>query len=184
MMGFVKTNNPQKPPDGLKQAVDVLEYLSAAGNKAAEQRLGDLKQFCYHVWSPDNLSEDWKWLGVRQMAVQDDLSAGAVISTMEASGELDLVNHAPRQAEMAPLYSSDWPEKWGVCYDGMTLMPSTDVGQGSAMLDFDFEETFGMDMSHGAEDIYSSFNDPDLPLTGVDEVDWAEIGKVFHYKDD
>ncbi|KAH6981645.1 hypothetical protein BKA56DRAFT_719715, partial [Ilyonectria sp. MPI-CAGE-AT-0026] len=184
MMGFVKTNDPQKPPDGLKQAVDVLEYLSAAGNKAAEQRLGDLKQFCYHVWSPDILSDDWKWLGVHQVAGQDDISAGAVISTMATSGELALVNHAPRQVERAPLYSSDWPEKWGVCYDGMTPMPSTDVGQGSAMLDFDFEGTFGMDMSHGAGDIYSSFNDPDLPLTGVDEVDWAEIGKVFHYKDD
>ncbi|KAL6409189.1 hypothetical protein AUP68_05560 [Ilyonectria robusta] len=184
MMGFVKTNNPQKPPDGLKQAVDVLEYLSAAGNKAAEQRLGDLKQFCFHVWSPDILSDDWKWLGVHQVAGQDDISAGAVISTMATSGELALVNHAPRQVERAPLYSSDWPEKWGVCYDGMTPMPSTNVGQGSAMLDFDFEGTFGMDMSHGAGDIYSSFNDPDLPLTGVDEVDWAEIGKVFHYKDD
>ncbi|KAK7402574.1 hypothetical protein QQX98_011679 [Neonectria punicea] len=182
MMGFVKSNDPQTPPDGIKQAAEVLQYLSAAGNKAAEQRLSDLKQFCYHVWSPDLLLDDWKWLGVKQASdVSDPLTT--VMNPMTTFSDSGIGNHPHRSGENAPLYQSTWPENWGVCYDGMTGMPTTETGQRSAMLDFDFEETFGVDLTNGAGDIYSSFNDPDLPLTGVDEVDWAEIGKMFRDQD-
>lgn len=28
-------------------------------------------------------------------------------------------------------------------------------------------------------DIYTCYNDPTLPLTGIDDMDWAEVGKMF-----
>lgn len=33
-------------------------------------------------------------------------------------------------------------------------------------------------MSPEVTDIYSRFNDPALPLTGVDDIDWAEIDNI------
>ncbi|RSL94845.1 hypothetical protein CEP52_012423 [Fusarium oligoseptatum] len=61
MMGFVE-GDLQEPPEGLKQAAEILKYLSNAGNSAAQRRLNDLKQFCLHVWSPTNMTDDWSWL--------------------------------------------------------------------------------------------------------------------------
>jgi prolyl-tRNA synthetase len=52
-----------------------------------------------------------------------------------------------------------------------------------ALLNFDQFDDFQIDLSHEMGDIYSSFNDPALPLTGIDEVDWAEVGKMFHLRD-
>jgi proline utilization trans-activator len=37
---------------------------------------------------------------------------------------------------------------------------------------------FGVEFME-ADGIYSSFNDPHLPLTGVDQLDWEEMERVF-----
>lgn len=180
MMGFIKTNDPQKPPEGLADAADILEYLTAAGNKAAQRRLTDLKQFCYHVWSPDNMSDEWKWLRTTHLSPSNDVTHPYPAETT-TPGRLGVSGHPLSPAGEEPLYNSFWPETWDNWDDGRTVLSNT-TSQRVGMLDFDLDAGFQMDLSREAGDIYSSFNDPNLPLTGVDEVDWAEIGKMFRSK--
>lgn len=45
---------------------------------------------------------------------------------------------------------------------------------------FGTRDDWNIDLSGEAEDIYSSFNNPTLPLTGVDYMDWLEIEKVLN----
>ena len=62
MMGFVENDDSDSPPEGLRASAQILRYLCKAGNKAAEGRLKDLKQFCGHVWDPDKALGEWEWL--------------------------------------------------------------------------------------------------------------------------
>lgn len=44
---------------------------------------------------------------------------------------------------------------------------------------FDMQGEWDLDLSGEAEGVYSSFNNPTLPLTGVDYIDWLEIEKFI-----
>lgn len=186
-MGFIKSSDPQKPPEGLAEAAEILQYLTAAGNKAAQRRLADLKQFCYHVWSVNKLSDDWRWLRSPSSSTGDIHD----ITHLPQAAAADVTTTPSRIVEQSlgasgelPLYDSTtsfWPEAWEGWVDGQTAV-STENSAAMEMLDFDMDAAFQMDLSRDAGDIYSSFNDPNLPLTGVDEVDWAEMGKMFRSK--
>ncbi|RSL73813.1 hypothetical protein CEP54_000025 [Fusarium duplospermum] len=166
MMGFVE-GDLQEPPEGLKQAAEVLKYLSSAGNSAAQRRLNDLKQFCLHVWSPTNMTDDWSWL---------------------KEGSVSSLNNSPENRQNMPgdgggdpNLQADAMTTWGPAA-WISWQSTAANGDDAVHLDFSASENFQMDLSHEAGDIYSSFNDPTLPLTGVDDVDWAEVGKMFHMR--
>lgn len=66
--------------------------------------------------------------------------------------------------------------------NGWQNVPDDPDIPGGADLD-NFFNDFPMNLGDEMGGIYSSYNDPSLPLTGIDEVDWAEVGKMFHMKD-
>ncbi|KAL2670751.1 hypothetical protein Neosp_014553 [[Neocosmospora] mangrovei] len=166
MMGFVE-GDLQEPPEGLKQAAEILKYLSNAGNTAAQRRLNDLKQFCLHVWSPTNMTDDWSWLKEGSVSSLDNSPANRHNFSGDAGGNPNL------QADAMTTWG---PAAW------ISWQSTAAGGEDAVHLDFSASENFQMDLSHEAGDIYSSFNDPTLPLTGVDDVDWAEVGKMFHMR--
>ena len=185
MMGFVESKDYQKPPDGVRQAADILQYLSRAGNKAAQQRLGELRIFCSHVWSPDDMSKEWEWLyeSDRASAVVSDNPLPSSTNTQTrslVSGPADPMpeNGGPSTDTIDPGLEL---EAWMGWQNSGSPIPTTD-GQGPSLLDFDIQDNFVLDLSNEAGDIYSSFNDPALPLTGIDDIDWAEVGKMFYRK--
>ncbi|RSM19046.1 hypothetical protein CDV31_002177 [Fusarium ambrosium] len=166
MMGFVE-GDLQEPPEGLKQAAEILKYLSNAGNSAAQRRLNDLKQFCLHVWSPTNMTDDWSWLKEGSISSLNNSPENRQNIPGDGSGNTDLQTDA----------MTTWgPAAW------ISWQSTAANGEDAVHLDFSASENFQMDLSHEAGDIYSSFNDPTLPLTGVDDVDWAEVGKMFHMR--
>lgn len=170
MMGFVEMKDEQKPPEGLSQSADVLSYLCKAGNKAALRRLNELKQFCGHVWSPDRLEGEWKWL-------RDETPCGSGPSSNPTShadpgsakdtSHGDAIQGPPVGTSLGNDALRDWHQP-------------INSGADSVLFGFDNFNDLGMDLSNEMGDIYSSFNDPSLPLTGIDDVDWAEVGKMFH----
>ncbi|KAI8655062.1 Proline--tRNA ligase [Fusarium keratoplasticum] len=166
MMGFVE-GDLQEPPEGLKQAAEILKYLSNAGNSAAQRRLNDLKQFCLHVWSPTNMTDDWSWLKEGSVSSLDNSPANRQNFSGDGGGNPNL------QADAMTTWG---PAAW------ISWQSTATGGEDAVHLDFSASENFQMDLSHEAGDIYSSFNDPTLPLTGVDDVDWAEVGKMFHMR--
>lgn len=173
MMGFVETDL-QKAPDGLSRAAEVLQYLSDAGNSAAQRRLAELKQFCYHVLSPVHITGEWSWLK------EDNEELPRTSSHPRAStGEAGAVQS--QQADSTNLFMSVEPTAW-TGWQAMSSHGEHGTGEQGGMLDFSIPESFHADLSHDAGDIYSCFNDPTLPLTGVDDVDWAEIGKIFNLR--
>ncbi|KAL5608671.1 hypothetical protein FOVSG1_003352 [Fusarium oxysporum f. sp. vasinfectum] len=159
MMGFVQGQDGA-PPEGLKQAAGILRHLSRAGNQAAQRRLDELKQFYEQVWSPTSDTDRQSWLE------EGDSSLGGLPFTERAT--LDASGERMFAVQDEYMTTSAWVP-WQMGPD-----------QQANPLDFNMPQSFEMDLSHEATDIYSSFNDPTLPLTGVDDVDWAEIGKIFN----
>lgn len=166
MKGFLDSSDPQKPPEGLSQAADVLQYLSKAGNKGAEKRLEELRQFCYHVWSPDGMSEEWGWLRgsntPRPGSTTTPSGTGVDPATVGSSGRgsTQITETPGTPAGQTPGMPA-WAN-WGDNPGGWMDL-----------------ENFQMDLNTEMGDIYSCYNDPNLPLTGIDEVDWQEVGKMF-----
>ncbi|CAG9940284.1 unnamed protein product [Clonostachys rosea f. rosea IK726] len=173
MMGLVENNEESRPPEGLSQSAMILKYLGKAGNKAAERRLNELRQFCLHVWSPEKLSGEWKWLR-EEKATRPSVS-NPVGDPGSAS---DTTPSNPNNNSDPAAGTSLGPGMW-TTWNQMTPTGESD----GALLNFDQFDDFQIDLSHEMGDIYSSFNDPALPLTGIDEVDWAEVGKMFHLRD-
>lgn len=170
MMGFVEMNDEQTPPDGLSQSADILLYLSKAGNKAALRRLDELKQFCSHVWSPERLEGEWKWLK-NESTPGSGPASNPHLPADPGSGS-DAAHVGPsNKPQVGTALGNNSLSDWNRSISG-------DLE--SVLFNFDSFNDLDIDLSHEMGDIYSSFNDPTLPLTGIDEADWAEIGKIFH----
>lgn len=181
MMGFIDTNDSQKPPENLEQVVEVLQYLSSAGNTAAERRLTELKQFCRHVWSPAELSEEWKFLNLgslNQPTEPGKISTVAPNATVLSADSPFNLGHSLGDVDDEPSHNNFWPETWDT-WDNMSSNQSPEDPMAVDTLNFNMDNSLQMDFTPEAANIYSSFNDPSLPLTGVNEVDWTEIGKMF-----
>ncbi|KAK2033093.1 fungal-specific transcription factor domain-containing protein [Colletotrichum zoysiae] len=177
MRGFAHKNDSQKPPpQELFQAIDFMEYLSQAGNNAAAERLKDVRQFSAHVWANvvafdrDHDVQMGGEPGEAHGAPHMGSTPGAVLP--EQSGQ-------PSTSQMpltTPTPSSSVPSWEGEMFGG----PGADTYGSDTLfglnLDENLEQAFGLE---AAEGIYNSFNDPTLPLTGVDQLDWAELEKMM-----
>lgn len=166
-MHFVRSDKPQSPPNGLEQAMEVLQYLARAGNVAAMQRLEDLRQFCYLAWPPE-ITAQWRWLEADKedmMEVNTSVSSTAQLKANENNNTSYAVDD----------YWSEGRSEW---FTEPTNFSSNNV-VGETLFPFDFGEKFEVDLAREAEGIYTSFNDPSLPLTGNDQTDWVELEKMF-----
>ena len=175
--GFIKSSDPADAPKGLAEAAEILQFLSDSGNKSAEQRLNDLKQFCYHVWTPDRNSKDWKWLS----DFNSEPAAPFIDSPMTGGLPETALAQGSQISQMSQLQSF-WPSEWDGWFNEIPAS-STLADPQNAMFAYDVNENFEMALNHQANEIYTSFNDPALPLTGVDEMDWAEMEKIFRPKE-
>ncbi|TID00344.1 putative transcriptional regulatory protein C3C7.04 [Colletotrichum higginsianum] len=178
MRGFAHKNDSQKPPpQELFQAIEFMEYLSQAGNNAAAQRLKDVRQFSAHVWV--NVVAFDKDHDV-QMGESGE-EAGGVPHAGNTPGSVlpgqsDQQPSASQMPLTTPTPSSSVPSWEGEMFGG----PDADTYGADTLfglnLDENLEQAFGLE---AAEGIYNSFNDPTLPLTGVDQLDWAELEKMM-----
>ncbi|KZF23871.1 hypothetical protein L228DRAFT_282548 [Xylona heveae TC161] len=160
MMGFVDKAQ-DRPPAALDQAFEILRFLSRAGNLAAERRLQDITHSCLHVWSNFALERN------RQHAetAQGSRSAGA--------SDIRLPQSPP-----PPQRSTVAAEGWTNDTDESRLLEPW-MHPDANNTTFDMQGDWNLDLSVEAEEIYSSFFDPSMPLTGVDHSDWQEIEKIF-----
>ncbi|KAJ5773311.1 hypothetical protein N7457_008207 [Penicillium paradoxum] len=168
MVGFLD-KSPNQPPSALDQASKVLQFLSQSGNLAAERRLQDIAQSFSHVW-PNHVFDT--------TASPSDTGPQAKAHTFAARLSDPGVHPL--------LGSSDGPVNMGVASSAQRnhrdetslLEPWSNMDGQDAM--FDMQGDWNQDLSGEAEGIYSSFNNPTLPLTGVDYIDWLEIEKILN----
>lgn len=161
-------------PAELGQAVEVLQYLSRAGSGAAEQRLQDIRQFYSHVWSDEMMTTTSP---SNQLTLENSQERGSQPGA-RASNRLD----EPVGTSSIHQTSDNMPPPppYNAQNAGTALPPNQDGQmQIGSLIDFDKGYDFEIDLDVDAEGIYSSFFDPNLPLTGVDQMDWAEMEKVF-----
>ncbi|KAI4596419.1 hypothetical protein KJ359_005549 [Pestalotiopsis sp. 9143b] len=155
MIGFVEGTAHSEVSKELQQATSVLEYLSQAGNSSAEQRLTEIRNFHDHVWPKKSTNRD----GMQATA---NKSLDETTPTAEQS-LTDGDPHPPAHP------TEDVPDA--------SRQPS--LSDSGAQLEIGTDYEFNLDLGQEADGIYSSFHDPQLPLTGVDHLDWAELEKVF-----
>lgn len=172
MMGFIEGNDAQNPPEGLSEAAEVLQYLSKAGNRAAQRRLHELKQFCSYVWCPLQLAGDWQWLTDGQMGSSEPANLNLAANHGSPNGIFQPDTSNENEDYVASTVEANVYNAW---------LPTTSE-QSSTFFDFDSFSDFSVDPSREMGNIYSSYNDPNLPLTGIDDTDWAEVGKLFHLR--
>jgi hypothetical protein len=176
MKGFLESEDFQKPPEGLGPAADVLRHLASSGNKTAQKRLDELKQFCYNVWSPDNMSKEWGWL--KDSAPP---SAPRSAATHASSVGMDPGTTGSGTTESSTLVSGQGQDVF--MSSSNSLEPWETGWQNNPAGDYINLDDFQLDLSMEMGSIYSCYNDPSLPLTGIDEVDWQEVGKMFSMND-
>lgn len=167
MMGFIDNVRSSDMPPELKQAVEVLQYLSLAGNRAAEQRLRDIEQFSSHVW-PGQSMETPRSRSMSSGATPRSLAR----DTREGRGDDLYEDLHDQEGERQPSQAAPNIQQ----NDTTTEQQQEHM---SPLIDFNKGCDFGTDLNLEADGIYSSFNDPSLPLTGVDQLDWAEMEKIF-----
>lgn len=155
MIGFVDGTAYSEVSRELQQATSVLEYLSQAGNSSAEQRLMEIRNFHDHVWPKKSARRD-KTLASPGNKSRDTLPV------LEHSSPDEPPQHSASANEEA---------------SGASQAPP--LGDADVQLEIGADYAFNIDLGEEADGIYSSFHDPQLPLTGVDHLDWAELEKVF-----
>ncbi|ETS86216.1 hypothetical protein PFICI_00044 [Pestalotiopsis fici W106-1] len=155
MIGFVDGTAYSEVSKELQQATSVLEYLSRAGNSSAEQRLIEIRNFHDHVWPKKSAGRD-KTMASPTNRFDNTLPVLEHSSPDERPRQSTSTSGEPTSASQAP--------------------PTGDLG---VQLEIGADYAFNLDLGEEADGIYSSFHDPQLPLTGVDHLDWAELEKVF-----
>lgn len=177
MRGFAHKNDSQKPPpQELHQAVEVLEYLSAAGNNAASHRLKEIKQLEAHVWGsryfPPQKDGDVQMKDSGTPHGEPHAGGSGAQGTPGQSGE----GSGSQVVLSPPDPSPSTQPSWDGEMFGTESAESYDPDQ---LFGLDLNGSLGQEFSLEAEGIYASFNDPTLPLTGVDQLDWAELEKMM-----
>ncbi|OLN89017.1 putative transcriptional regulatory protein C3C7.04-like protein 3 [Colletotrichum chlorophyti] len=175
MRGFAHKNDSTKPPPAeLFQAIAFLEYLSQAGNNAAAQRLKEVRQFSTHVWGNlPGLQKDGDVQmqdagGVRGVPRAGEPSGSGFADQSRGQSTAQLPMTTPTPSSSVPSWEGEMFGAGADAYGSDTLF--------GLNLDDNLEQAFGLE---AAEGIYASFNDPTLPLTGVDQLDWAELEKMM-----
>ncbi|KAL0943278.1 zn 2cys6 transcription factor [Colletotrichum truncatum] len=177
MRGFAHKNDSQKPPPPeLHQAVEVLEYLSSAGNNAASHRLKEIRQLQAHVWAsryPPPEKDDVQMKDSESSSRPTRAGGAHEQGTPGQSGE----GSSGSQVVLSPPDPSPSTQP---SWDGeMFGTDSTESYDPDTLFGLDLNGSLGQEFSLEAEGIYASFNDPSLPLTGVDQLDWAELEKMM-----
>ncbi|KAH7322605.1 fungal-specific transcription factor domain-containing protein [Stachybotrys elegans] len=168
MVGFINSDEEPKPPQGLDESARILKYLCKAGNKAAERRLYDLKQFCRQVWTQDKVSDQWAWL-------REETTLGTGIgSVSDLSGDPGSVGRGNQLSPGEGVVLARTHTGAGASTD-----PAAEFQDAALSLNLDDLGEIQWDLEPGMSDIYESFNDPNLPLTGIDDADWAAVGRIF-----
>ncbi|KAL3252956.1 hypothetical protein ABHI18_009814 [Aspergillus niger] len=171
MAGFAE-NVKEQPPPALDQAFQVLEFLSRAGNLAAEQRFHDIAQSCSHVWPNYVFQSAPRGTQTREIGSAIDRAQRAVPRQGLTRSSGLYPSAALPYASMAQDSGQYYPDESG-------LLESWNHDENSNGA-FDIQGDWGFDLTGEAEGIYSSFHNPTMPLTGVDYMDWLEIEKVFN----
>lgn len=182
MVGFIDgVEDTTKLPAEFEQAVDVLQHLSKAGNRAAEQRLHDIRQFCSFIW-PTGTTSGLPLV----MASGDQADAPSSPVRSEECHHSRTVQEVDRTSVGRTVEGTTWVTGHDNADDGGFGSERDDEDashiqdQNSTDYLVDFEKGYNfMDLDTDADGIYLSFKDPSLPLTGVDQLDWAEMEKVF-----
>ncbi|KAI2896886.1 transcriptional regulator family: Fungal Specific TF [Aspergillus niger] len=171
MAGFVE-NLQDQPPPALDQAFQVLQFLSRAGNQAAEQRFHDIAQSCSHVWPNYVFQDAPRGTQATQLSPAKDRAQRAVPRQGLTTRSGSYPSVALPYTTMAQDSGHYYPDESG-------LLESWNQDESSDGA-FDIPGNLGFDLTGEAEGIYSSFHNPTMPLTGVDYIDWLEIEKVFN----
>lgn len=177
MMGFVDKGQ-DRPPSALDQAFEVLQFLTDAGNVAADRRLQDITHSCRRVWFHYPRGEHQRHQLASKQLHNQTSGPSNIISQSARRNSIGSVSAVSTLLPPPPEYTAVAADR-GVCETEEGRFIDTWMLPDATNVTFDIPGDLNLDLSPEAEGIYSSFYDPGLPLTGVDHLDWLEIEKVF-----
>ncbi|KAF4312181.1 hypothetical protein GTA08_BOTSDO12076 [Botryosphaeria dothidea] len=155
MTSIIHTDGTPSQHHGIRDAILLLEYMAHHGNEAAEIRKRDIEQMCRVVWPCHH----------------DDrgptIEATCSFTPLQSGGET-LVRFRG-QGETYP------STRQHVTIPPSSPAPFREMDRLNHLI---FEAFEDLDNAEGGG-ILSMYNDPTLPLTGVDASDWEEMESIL-----
>jgi hypothetical protein len=193
MIGLIDGDQSELPPKGLHEAYEVFRYLSGSGNKAAGRRLEDIKQICSHVW-PGNMAVLPQGMVVESSSIRPSrqppetrLQAvmpgpSSTTGTYDDQATIRFEHSKAGNLRVGPLEQPSAPEAAmnldsNLCQDDSGLLGDWELK--ALMATFDHNNNMETSAAQVTDELYFSFNDPNLPLTGRDYLDWAEMERIL-----
>lgn len=178
-------------PTDVKTARQILQHLSNAGNTAASCRLKVISDFCAHIWSPADQNDPKAGSNGDQNAFRASVSSGH--AGMHAVNDRSAVNQCVNDHgdDFATVDGSEtFTAEGTVSEERPSHAPNDESSRHTAAeftggdlqtLDFNDITNSGLayDFTSNVDGVYTSFYDPDLPLTGIDYSDWLEMERLF-----
>lgn len=174
MTSIIHTDGTPSQHHGIKDAILLLEYMAHHGNEAAEIRKRDIEQMCRVVWPcyhddrGPTIEASMQPPHFRSYSRVDSSTITARSFTPLQSGEETLVRFRG-QGETYP------STRQHVTIPPSSPAPFREIDRLNHLIFEDFED---LDNAEGGG-ILSMYNDPTLPLTGVDASDWEEMESIL-----
>lgn len=155
---------------GIKGAMNILDYLSKNGNKAAEKRITDVKEMCQHL----DIVHDIHIPSTATPNASDEANehqVGGTVSTYTLDctyqNVRDDIGSKYMSSKTASTLQSDWRQSFALRGDCNPTLDDIHPGINGG---------FETSLLHDNNDLEFSFNfDQDFVLTGADETDWEEF---------
>lgn len=180
MMGIIEGTSEQHLPPEIQAACDLLRFFTKAGNESARGRLEDVTRFCASIWRGNQSDfmnssapggESGNASQYPNAAANNADATGGFATGTRAQTSSDRAEPVPFQTTLSPPLMPGWDNS----FDPTHAMDSTmHFAPGS-----DVTEDVVFDLAGDAECIYTSFNEPSWPLTGIDQNDWMEMERMI-----
>lgn len=186
---LIMTNATQTDSTSLRhaevqKAISILQYMASHGNEAAEIRRKDIQQMCTAVW-PSHVGGDGSLVGENtdsphyrtwsDSAVPADGSTSRNGPTGEHLLPMlrnETSNLAHGSAPRRQTYTDN------LQYQNSPMHYSTVLAWADGLNTLIPEDLEGLENAEGGG-ILSMYNDPMLPLTGIDTSDWEEMENIL-----
>lgn len=172
MQAFLEGGSSKSRPPDLQDAIIVLEHLSGEGNKVARQRLNDVKEFSNQVL----LSGEGTAHNALASQHQRDRSR-------DESEPSNAERPPPSASEVSPTQTQRFPGRARGSEEGLAGSVAAEADAATSFSEVDIIGNVDSNLDWEMAGIFSSFHDPRLPVTGVDQIDWEEMERMFATRD-
>ena len=205
--GIISSPRQGTRPSRIDDAYQTVQYLATLGNEAAVKRASYIEEMCAVIWlSADSpfeasISSHYPELSHQNEVDRESHHRVSDVQPQGSSSSSYIPSprrrqmHLPNAGSLTPqgaetldtesntqtTTNSNSIEMVTISPRNISLYPQSQSMQQSDAVNHDFRPlTLDPESISYDSDLFDMYHDPDLPLTGVDSSDWAELERLIH----